>query len=168
MCHFSYWRHLPPGHFVFRGRQPQGVGGFRLWFGFPDASNRGIGGFMDELPFGHLWVFVPLPRGTTLSWSRTTRSRGIQDPDNPESVSSGYCEAAGLLLSHLTFLPIWSAANPVRPAGAGVWAWSDSKVVVDMWAAKKACDTMLAYLHAFAHLEALYSITLIVTKSRVS
>ena len=36
-------------------------------------------------------------------------------------------------------------------------------VVVDMWAAKKACDTMLPSLRAFAHLEALYSITLIVT-----
>ena len=49
-------------------------------------------------------------------------------------------------------------------AGAGVWAWSDSKVVVDMWAAKKGCDTMLPYLYSFGHcLEALYSITLIVT-----
>lgn len=128
-----------------------------------DASNRGLGGFMDGHPSGHFWVFVPLPRGITLSWSKTSRSRGTQNPDDPKSVSSGYCEAAGLLLSLLTFLPIWAADNLVRPAGVGVWAYSDSMVVVDMWAAKKACDTMLPYLRAFAHLEAFYSITLIVT-----
>ena len=44
-----------------------------------------------------------------------------------------------------------------------MWAYSDSQVVVDMWAAKKSCDTMLPYLRQFAHLEALYSITLIVS-----
>ena len=80
-----------------------------------------------------------------------------------ESVSSGYCEAAGLYLSLLSFLPIWAARHPNRVAGAGVWAWSDSKVVVDMWAAKGACDTLLPFLRTFAHLEAFYNITLIVS-----
>ena len=32
-----------------------------------------------------------------------------------------------------------------------------------MWAAKGACDTLLPFLRAFAHLEAFYNITLIVS-----
>ena len=130
-----------------------------------DASGKGIAGFMAGSPAGLHWVFTPLPRGITLSWSRPkgARAAAVLDSDDPESVSSGYCEAAGLYLSLLTFLPIWAAAHPEREAGAGVWAYSDSQVVVDMWSAKKSCDTMLPYLRQFAHLEALYSITLIVS-----
>ena len=130
---------------------------------FCDASGKGIGGFMEGIPFGRFWVFAPLPPGLTLSWSKSARDQTTPDPADPESVSSGYCEAAGLYLSLLAFLPMWASSHPERMAGAGVWAWSDSKVVVDMWAAKKGCDTMLPYLYAFGHLEALYSITLIVT-----
>ena len=130
-----------------------------------DASGKGIGGFLSGIPVSHMWVFCPLPSGITLSWARGKPSSppAIPDLEGPESVSSGYCEAAGLYLCLLTFLPIWAAAHPAREAGAGVWAWCDSQVVVDMWAAKKSCDTMLPYLRSFAHLEALYNITLIVT-----
>ena len=130
-----------------------------------DASGRGLGGFMAGDPVGTLWVFAELPHGLTLSWSKD-KARRVVDPLTlleQESVSSGYCEAAGLYLSLLSFLPIWSARHPGRAPGTGVLAYSDSKVVVDMWAAKGACDTLLPFLRVFAHLEAFYNITLVVT-----
>ena len=63
-----------------------------------DASGKGIAGFMASSPVGHHWVFTPLLRGITLSWSRPkgAHAAAILDSDDPESVSSGYCEAAGL------------------------------------------------------------------------
>ena len=127
-----------------------------------DASGKGLGGFMNSLG-GTKWVFAELPPGLTLSWSKTPLKPQIGPVVIQESISSGYCEAAGLYLSLLTFLPIWSQQHPDRIPGAGVWAWSDSKVVVDMWESKRACDTMLPYLRAFAHMEAYYNITLIVS-----
>ena len=126
-----------------------------------DASGKGIAGFMAGSP-GHLWVATELPKNITLTWSKSTPTP-LVSMDDPESVSSGYCEAAALYLSLLTFLPIWADQNPNRPPCTGVWAWSDSQVVVDMWAKRSACDTMLPYLREYSHLEALYNITLIIS-----
>ena len=112
---------------------------------------------------GKLWVFANLPQGLTLSWSKTPLKFTNDTVLEQESVSSGYCEAAGLYLSLLAFLPIWADRHPLRVPGAGVWAWSDSSVVVDMWSSKRACDTLLPYLRIFSHMEAFYNITLIVS-----
>ena len=128
-----------------------------------DASGRGLGGLRKGHPVGTMWVFAELSPGLTLSWSKIPLKLGDGTTLDQESVSSGYCEAAGLYLSLLSFLPIWAEENPVRVPGAGVWAWSDSKVVVDMWSSKGAYDTMLPYLRIFAHMEAFYNITLIVS-----
>ena len=111
---------------------------------------------------GTMWVFAELPPRLTLSCSKTTLKLQTGPIVIQESISSGYCEAAGLYLSLLTFLPIWSQRHLNRTPSAGLWAWSDSKVIVDMWKSKGACDTMLPYLRAFAHMEAYYNITLIV------
>ena len=128
-----------------------------------DASGKGLGGFWKDYPVGKLWVFANLPQGLTLSWSKTPLKFTNDTVLEQESVSSGYCEAAGLYLSLLAFLPIWADRHPLRVPGAGVWAWSDSSVVVDMWSSKRACDTLLPYLRIFSHMEAFYNITLIVS-----
>ena len=127
-----------------------------------DASGKGLGGFWKGYPVGTQWVLAELPPGLTLSWSKIPLKLCNGTTLEQESVSSGYCEAAGLYLSLLTFLPIWAEKHPARVPGAGGWAWSDSSVVVDMWSSKGACDTLLPYLRVFSHLEAYYNITLIV------
>ena len=124
-----------------------------------DASEFGISGWENgsgNSP-GTRWLYSPLPPGITLSWSRDRRP-GLS-PD-AVSVSSGYCEAAAVLATLLTLLPIFAAENIVRPPGVGVWVWSDSSVVVDVWNFKSPSATMLPYLRSFSHLEALYNIRL--------
>ncbi len=124
-----------------------------------DASEFGIAGWWNgsaDSP-GTRWLYSPLPPGITLSWTRDRRP-GLS-PD-AVSVSSGYCEAAAVLATLLTFLPIFAAENIVRPPGVGVWVWTDSSVVVDVWNFKSPSATMLPYLRAFSHLEALYNIRL--------
>ena len=118
---------------------------------------------MKVSPVGKVWVFAELPPGLTLSWSKIPLKLGTGTMLKQESVSCGYCLAADLYLSLLSFLPIWAEKHPIRVPGAGVWTWSDSKVVVDIWSSKGAYDTLLSYLRVFAHMEAYYNITLVVS-----
>ena len=123
-----------------------------------DASELGIAGWWNgrDCP-GTRWLYAPLPPGITLSW---TRERRLGLSPDAISVSSGYCEAAAVLGTLLTFLPIFAIENACRPPGVGVWVWTDSTNVVDMWNFKSPSATMLPYLRYFSYLEATYNIRL--------
>ena len=137
---------------------------------YSDASNWGIGGYQHGpvivVPYAKpisLWCFCPLPAGMTMSFLEPSGD----DPErrvfiNNREVGSGYTEAAGLLFVLSCFLPTWAAKNPHRQPGVGIYCHTDSFVVVDMWASKRAGVTLLPYLRAFAHLSALFNVTLII------
>ena len=118
-----------------------------------DASRHGLGAFRKGDP-GTLWAYAPLPSNITL------RQRCADMDDDREMVSSGYAEAAGLLMGLLCFLPIWAVENPSRKPGVPVWVWTDSSSVVGMWASQRAAPALLPYLRAFTLLSSLYSIVI--------
>ena len=118
-----------------------------------DASRHGLGAFRKGDP-GTLWAYAPLPSNITL------RQRCADMDNDRKMVSSGYAEAAGLLMGLLCFLPIWAAENPSRKPGAPVWVWTDSSSVVGMWASQRAAPALLPYLRAFTLLSSLYSIVI--------
>ena len=118
-----------------------------------DASRDGLGAFRKGAP-GTLWAYAPLPSNITL------RQRCVDVDDDRKMVSSGYAEAAGLLMGLLCFLPIWAAEYPSRKSGAPVWVWTDSSSVVGMWASQRAAPALLSYLRAFTLLSSLYGIVI--------
>ena len=84
---------------------------------------------------------APLLCGVKLSWEWV--GRGFIH-DGRRSLSSGLCEAAALLGSLQTFLPIFAAENPHRSPQHGVFVSSDSAVVVDVWNKRRSSATLLS------------------------
>ena len=128
---------------------------------FVDASEFGVAGYWadSQSTAGGRWCRAPLPRGVTLSWER---GGGGFIHDGRRSLSSGLCEAAALLGTLQTFLPIFAAENPLRAPQHGVFVFSDSAVVVDVWNKRRPSATLLPYLRAFAHIGALFNVRLII------
>ena len=114
---------------------------------FSDMSGGGLGAHWKG---STLWGYAPMADDLTLDRHDASRIY----------ISSGYGEAAGILMCLLTFLPIWAAKYPERQPGTRVLLHSDSWVAVSVWNSQKGRQKMRPYLRALERLCAFYNIDL--------
>ena len=114
---------------------------------FSDMSGGGLGAHWKG---STLWGYAPMADDLTLDRHDASRIY----------ISSGYGEAAGILMCLLTFLPIWAAKYPERQPGTRVLLHSDSWVAVSVWNSQRGRQKMRPYLRALERLCAFYNIDL--------
>ena len=112
-----------------------------------DMSGGGLGAHWKGTA---LWGYAPMADELTLDRHDTSRIY----------VSSGYGEAAGILMCLLTFLPLWATKYPDRQPGTRVLLHSDSWVAVSVWNSQKGREELRPYLRALERLCAFYNIVL--------